>query len=243
MAAAAAAAAAAARLRQNESSVGGSLPRRCGGSRNADENPFPQTVRAPNVVIYRDQDTLEGLPKRSLRIVCISDTHKRHKEYERIIPDGDILVHAGDFAKRTSNEDVLNDLCRDFNAYLRRLPHEHKIVICGNHEIAANNWSSEKMAGLLSNATYLCDNAAEVHSLRFYGSPWTSSRNMAFSATGGELGIRWRSIPSDTDILVTHMPPANALDLASRRRRTNAVLPNTPTTRTLGLSATAPTLG
>ena len=37
-----------------------------------------------------------------VRIVCISDTHDRHMEYleDGIIPDGDILVHTGDFFNR-----------------------------------------------------------------------------------------------------------------------------------------------
>ena len=33
--------------------------------------------------------------KKNIRIVVISDTHTKH--YKMTIPDGDILIHAGDF--------------------------------------------------------------------------------------------------------------------------------------------------
>jgi predicted phosphodiesterase len=34
----------------------------------------------------------------SLRIVVISDTHSRHRHI--VVPDGDVLVHAGDLTAR-----------------------------------------------------------------------------------------------------------------------------------------------
>jgi predicted phosphodiesterase len=39
-----------------------------------------------------------------LKIVCISDTHACHELTE--VPDGDILVHAGDVTRKGSLEDV-----------------------------------------------------------------------------------------------------------------------------------------
>jgi len=30
-----------------------------------------------------------------MRIVCIADTHEKHKQVK--LPEGDILIHAGDF--------------------------------------------------------------------------------------------------------------------------------------------------
>ena len=34
-------------------------------------------------------------PRRTVRIVCISDTHELHRELS--VPDGDLLIHSGDF--------------------------------------------------------------------------------------------------------------------------------------------------
>ena len=61
-------------------------------------------------------------------IVCISDTHGLHRDLTPV-PDGDILIHAGDFTRFGDIDDVL-----EFNAWLGELPHKHKIVVFGNHE-------------------------------------------------------------------------------------------------------------
>ena len=36
--------------------------------------------------------------KKSLKIVCISDTHGKHRSLK--VPDGDVLVHAGDITSK-----------------------------------------------------------------------------------------------------------------------------------------------
>ena len=36
--------------------------------------------------------------KKYLRIVCISDTHGKHRNL--VVPDGDVLVHAGDITSK-----------------------------------------------------------------------------------------------------------------------------------------------
>merc|ERR1712216_105377 len=69
-------------------------------------------------------------PRRKLanvRVVCISDTHGRHRDL--VLPKGDVLIHAGDFTKFGKLEDV-----EDFNSWLGGLTFEHKIVVNGNHE-------------------------------------------------------------------------------------------------------------
>jgi hypothetical protein len=49
-------------------------------------------------------------------IVCISDTHELHRELD--VPNGDILIHAGDFTM--FSESVAAIL--DFNEWLGELP-------------------------------------------------------------------------------------------------------------------------
>ena len=53
-------------------------------------------------------------------------SHMRKK-----LPDGDILIHAGDFTRCGHLSEV-----REFNAWLKSQPHKHKIVIAGNHELS-----------------------------------------------------------------------------------------------------------
>jgi 3',5'-cyclic AMP phosphodiesterase CpdA len=47
-----------------------------------------------------------------------------------VLPEGDVLIHAGDFTMRGRPKAI-----RKFNAWLGRQPHKHKIVIAGNHDI------------------------------------------------------------------------------------------------------------
>jgi 3',5'-cyclic AMP phosphodiesterase CpdA len=61
------------------------------------------------------------------RIVCISDTHNFHEQIR--IPDGDILIHAGDATNRGTVEEIVF-----FNQWFCRLPHRHKIFVAGNHD-------------------------------------------------------------------------------------------------------------
>lgn len=72
----------------------------------------------------------DTIPVRTLRFVVASDTHCKHGEIPHI-PPGDVFIHCGDFTTRGTLAEV-----SDFNAWLGTLPHKHKIVIAGNHELA-----------------------------------------------------------------------------------------------------------
>ena len=61
------------------------------------------------------------------RVVCISDTHGLHRGLD--LPQGDILIHAGDFTRHGSLQDA-----EDFNAWLATLDYQHKFLVLGNHE-------------------------------------------------------------------------------------------------------------
>lgn len=61
------------------------------------------------------------------RFVCISDTHSRIFP----VPDGDVLLHAGDLSSWGHPEQVEGTL-----TWLRSLEHPTKIVIAGNHDVS-----------------------------------------------------------------------------------------------------------
>lgn len=63
---------------------------------------------------------------RPIRVVCISDTHSLECAD---IPDGDLLIHAGDLTNDGSVRDIQAAV-----DWLRALPHPHKVVVCGNHD-------------------------------------------------------------------------------------------------------------
>ncbi len=140
------------------------------------------------------------------RIVAISDTHNNHRAFK--IPDGDILIHAGDLTDMGELTDV-----QDFNDWLGTLPHRHKIVIAGNHDFCFQN-EPETAEPLLTNCIYLRDQALTVRGINFYGSPWQPwFYNWAFNLQRGpEIQAKWDLIPENVDILITHGPPGGILD-------------------------------
>jgi hypothetical protein len=70
------------------------------------------------------------------RVVCLSDTHGKHTSIH--IPPGDILIFAGNFSNRLRDREALPTL-DDFNAFLGTLPHKHKVVVAGSHEVALSD--------------------------------------------------------------------------------------------------------
>ncbi len=140
------------------------------------------------------------------RLVLLSDTHGFHTQLR--IPDGDILVHAGDFCTSGKEEQA-----RAFARWFRNQPHAHKVVIAGNHDR-----SLEIDIGLgdrlFEGATYLLDREATVLGLRFYGAPWQPEfMGWAFNLPRGPaLRKVWDRIPLGMDVLLTHGPPFRVLD-------------------------------
>lgn len=144
-----------------------------------------------------------------MKLVCISDTHNKHKQIE--IPDGDVLVHAGDFCSRGSLAEI-----RDFANWLTDQPHKHKVVVAGNHDFPFEQMP-ERAEPLFESVNYLCDQSVVIGGIKFYGSPWQPRFfDWAFNLDRGEpLRTKWRMIPDDTDVLVTHGPMHGVGDLAS----------------------------
>lgn len=140
------------------------------------------------------------------KLVLISDTHSKHRYFD--IPDGDILIHAGDIM--TGGYDTWE--IRDFNEWLGEQPHKHKIVISGNHDWLFERHRSTK--NLITNAIYLEDSGVEIDGLKFWGSPYHPEfMDWAFNCKRGEeIKKHWDLIPEGTDVLITHGPPAGFLD-------------------------------
>jgi len=141
-----------------------------------------------------------------VRIVAISDTHMQHEGID--VPDGDVLIHAGDFCGRGTLADV-----EKFNEFMERQPHRHKIAIAGNHDFCFEQ-TPDLAREQLTACHYLQDEALELDGFRFYGSPWQPEfMDWAFNLPrGGELRAKWELIPVATDVLITHTPPAGIGD-------------------------------
>lgn len=158
-----------------------------------------------------------------MKIVCISDTHNRHRELE--VPECDLLIHAGDFTNKGTETEI-----SQFANWLKTLYQaKHKIVIPGNHDILC-----QKNSPLVSNLfhtpdksiSYLNNSWITYNKLTIYGTPWTPYfYDWAFNGIPTEhlsIMIPDRDHPSlcsiydrisrDIDILICHGPPLGILD-------------------------------
>ncbi len=149
----------------------------------------------------------EMTQSRPTRLVCLSDTHGLHRQAE--IPDGEFLLHAGDFMRTGTDPAEVED----FDDWLAGLPHPHKIVVAGNHDLLFER-DGKRARRLLRHAVYLENGAAAVGGLRFWGSPVTPVLGeFAFRAERcPQLRELWSRIPERVDVLLTHGPPFGTLD-------------------------------
>jgi predicted phosphodiesterase len=136
-----------------------------------------------------------------VRIIFLSDTHGQQDRIQ--VPDGDILIHAGDLTRHGTIEELAA-----VNEFLERLPHPDKFVIAGNRDFCFERQPVDSRR-ILTGARYLQDEEAAVGNLRIFGSPWQPPfLDMAFNLPRGEpLREKWDRIPEGIDILVTHTPP------------------------------------
>jgi Icc-related predicted phosphoesterase len=89
---------------------------------------------------------------------------------------------------------------------------EHPITL--NHDWLFQKDPAMAKSILSPSITYLQDSSVQIRDLKIYGSPWQPEfLNWAFNLPRGpQLREKWRRIPKDTDILITHGPPAGILD-------------------------------
>jgi len=192
-----------------------------------------------SVIKIVQQPEHEPVAEGYLRFVVISDTHGFKPR--SAIPDGDVLLHCGDFTRYGSRSEV-NAFVQD---YLKALPHRHKVVIAGNHDLCLEEgylkrcwdlWrdypcyknnpeermtTEEATATLKQHCHYLMDETVVIEGIRIFGSPWQPFyRSYAFNLERGkECAAAWARIPRGTDILMTHGPPLGRFDLCKNGNR------------------------
>jgi len=143
-----------------------------------------------------------------MQIVMISDTHGARPE----LPAGDVLVHCGDLSHLGSFAELRQEV-----EWLKALPFEHIIFVAGNHDVALANIFEKKLEPqtrqlVFGRIHYLRDSGVTIDGVKFWGSPWIPPYAGAFNLAEEELRQKWQLIPADTDVLITHGPPAGVLD-------------------------------
>lgn len=140
-----------------------------------------------------------------LRVVAVSDLHG----YEPKLPEGDILIVAGDCTAR--DEDYQWER---FKEWLGGLDYKHKILIGGNHDNALQSGEVDDLP-----CHYLENSWIEIEGITFWGSPWTPSffgqNPLAMAFTLPRMSMNWSNVPK-CDVLITHGPPAGVCDLSRR---------------------------
>lgn len=148
------------------------------------------------------------------RITFISDTHTKHEKLD--LPGGDTLIFSGDLMNSGYSKYEIEDFLRWF----RSQDYDHLIFIAGNHDRLFED-DPDYIKALLSNyedIDYLQDSGVTLdNDTLVWGSPWQPEfYNWAFNLPrrGPGLESKWKGVPEETKILVTHGPPQGHLDVS-----------------------------
>jgi len=191
--------------------------------------------RFDDVEVISDSES----PQYHLRLVCISDTHGRHRLLDVSQLKCDVLIHAGDLSSNgTANE--LSDIFRFFAELIDSGTCQHVVAVPGNHDSALQN-TPEVALGLHEKCRVLRDEAAHILGLTFFGTPWQpeyfghAETCRAFTLPRGDpLRSKWDNIAEDVDVLIVHGPPLGRGDKLRTGKRVgchdllNAVRANRP---------------
>lgn len=127
------------------------------------------------------------------RIIALSDTHNRHRGIQ--VPDGDILIHAGDATTHSTLSEMV-----EFCNWMEGLPHQYKFYIPGNHDRSVDYFFDNiKHLFAAAGVEVLHNKTVEVKDLRIHGLSWISPETV-------------KKVPHGLDILVTHYPAMGILD-------------------------------
>jgi len=151
------------------------------------------------------------------KVICISDTHTKHKKLT--IEPCDILLHSGDYSSIGRIHEVEN-----FLDWFSKQPAKHKIFIDGNHDGLSQEYPAlfKSILATHPDVTYLDHSMVEVEGLKIWGRSTTPSfYNWYHMADRGSPMMKstLSIIPNDIDILLTHGPAAGILDLCAHGGR------------------------
>jgi Icc-related predicted phosphoesterase len=143
-----------------------------------------------------------------MKVCLISDTHG----YFPDLPDADILVHCGDATSMGYGYELSR-----FDDWLFSFKDQYQeiIFVPGNHDIMFEK-NPETARAITKSMTVLINESITINGKKIYGSPMTPTfgHGWAFNRnTGVQIQAEWDKIPDGLDLLITHGPPYNILDV------------------------------
>ncbi|KAG7006342.1 hypothetical protein G7Y79_00015g039320 [Physcia stellaris] len=164
-------------------------------------------VRSLAQLLYNTRNVQPRSHVDPIKVVCISDTHNDTPT----VPEGDLLLHAGDLTQGGSFQEVSETL-----TWLRSLPHPHKIVIAGNHDFILQSEEKDKLDW--GEIIYLQESSTRIEFengriLNIYGSPWSRKHGSWAFEYAPHQDLWTNNSPQEADIFITHMPPKFHLDI------------------------------
>ncbi|KAF6765011.1 Metallo-dependent phosphatase-like protein [Ephemerocybe angulata] len=188
------------------------------------------------VKTHIEYDSVDSIPHPGAgwtRFVCISDTHSRREP----LPFGDVLLHSGDLSAWGYPHQV-----KAVISWLKEEPHPVKIIVAGNHDLCLDarlpieahvDETPESLESIreyvrsqeVKNAglNYLEHESMEFtteggRSWKVYGSPAAPHYAGGAFQYKNEAAAKelYNRIPLDTEILLTHTPPFEVLDLTRK---------------------------
>jgi Icc-related predicted phosphoesterase len=156
-----------------------------------------------------------------MNLTIISDTHGLHKTLD-FPHSGEVLLHCGDIC----NSGSMREVYQFINWIGNNMNYDKIIFTLGNHDRSMQIEEQRKQINAYivtefgTKMVMLLDQQYIYKGIKFYGTPWTSTfMNWAFMENDDEsgLGKRFKRIPYDVDILISHSPPKGILDYVERR--------------------------
>lgn len=159
--------------------------------------------------------------KQQISLTIISDTHGLHDSV-KLEQKTDILIHCGDFMNSGKNLYEIESFKKWLDGY--RHLYDKVLIIAGNHDcmFERGSYSNLLTDNNTNNVFYLENSGFTYKGWKFWGSPYTPAFcNWAFNMNRDQLKENWNSIPSDTNVLITHGPSLGFLDTISKHNVEN----------------------
>jgi len=146
----------------------------------------------------------------TIKFTIISDTHGDHEKLG--IMSGDVLIHCGDMFNLYNRSDVDFEKIDD---WFGRQNFDLILCIDGKHDFDLEE-RSKHLANPFKNAVVLNGDSYTYKGVNFFGAPWVPDLDgHAYFVSNSDLKSKWAEIPNNTDVLITHTPPAGIMDKSS----------------------------